>query len=439
MTYLYKNRKICRINLVVEIIYHIIKQRFNFKIKCYNLRSLPSCYLLINYFRQRQNLSITSREHNEVVENKSNKENKPNELDSEQRKKCLKSNQNTKNQDLTQSNKDWKVILKRNANQIHVHNLAKAIVSKKKKVNLGNLNEILSYSGLLINKNTLDFLLSRPRYTFINLHLKQTKIEIYKILGNTSNKTSVRGVYIFTCLSTNQKYVGSSSQLNVRLRGYLNQTHKNNSKLISLIVEKGLKDFKLEIICLPLFSDINPEIVLEQYYLLFSEFNLNTIKVSNLPSGSNAKALYMYNRDKTILYYYSLSQRDFISKLNIAHSTFTKHLANRTYYLGKYLFLREKIDSAKICLLTLPELAIKLSQDRVKFNRKKPLGKLSKAVVLINIENEEKLYFESLGKCVLYFKQKGLPVSQKTLLDRLDTNIPYRNYLCLSGNLADSV
>ena len=71
---------------------------------------------------------------------------------------------------------------------------------------------------------------------------------------------------------------------------------------------------------------LNPDIVLEQYYLLDPSFNLNTIKVSNNPSGSGAKPLYMYNRDKSILYYFTLQQKDFISKLNISHSTFTKHL-----------------------------------------------------------------------------------------------------------------
>ena len=82
------------------------------------------------------------------------------------------------------------------------------------------------------------------------------------------------------------------------------------------------------------------EIVLEQHYLLDSSFDLNTIRISNNPSGSNAKPLYMYNRDKTILYYYSTQQKDFINNLNISHFTFTKHLNKGSYYLGKYLFSR---------------------------------------------------------------------------------------------------
>lgn len=75
-------------------------------------------------------------------------------------------------------------------------------------------------------------------------------------------------------------------------------------------MERGLSEFKLEVICLPNYPDINPEIVLEQYYLLDPSFNLNTIRVPNNPSGSSAKPLYMYNRDKSILYYFTSSARN---------------------------------------------------------------------------------------------------------------------------------
>ena len=83
------------------------------------------------------------------------------------------------------------------------------------------------------------------------------------------------------------------------------------------------------------------EIVLEQYYLLDPSFNLNTVKVANNPSGSNARPWYLYNRDKTVLFYSSTQQTDFIKNLNISHLTFSQHLKKGTYYLNKYLFTRE--------------------------------------------------------------------------------------------------
>ncbi len=271
-----------------------------------------------------------------------------------------------------------------------------------------------------------------PRLVFNDLHKKETRSLIDNKLGLPHSKLQQQGVYIFTYLdeAKPQKYVGSSSRLALRIRGYLNQTHKQTGKLIPLIKEKGLACFRLEIICLPNYPEFKPEIALEQYYLLDPIFNLNTIKVANNPSGSTAKPLYLYNRDKSILYYFTLQQKDFISKLNISHFTFTKHLTKGSYYLGKYLFLRERVDTAKVTEMTLPEIAIMLQQDRVKYNRSKPVNSSSKSVLLINIETKEEILFESLGMCVRFFQSKGYPVSQSTIVKRLNTNITYHGYIC---------
>lgn len=283
---------------------------------------------------------------------------------------------------------------------------------------------------MLVNEETLNSLINMPRLTFKDLHKLETRRLIYDNIGLPHGKVQQCGVYIFSDINTNQKYVGSSSQLAFRLKGYLNKTHRSIGKLIPLIEKRGLSSFKLEVICLPYYPELKSEIVLEQYYLLDPSFNLNTIKVSNNPSGSTAKPLYMYNRDKSILYYFTLQQIDFISKLNIAHTTFTKHLSKGSYYLGKYLFLRERVDTAKSADMTLPEIAIMLEQDRVNFNKSKPVNSLSKSVLLINIESKEEIVFESLGRCVKFFSSQGLPVSQTTIVKRLDTNISYRGYIC---------
>jgi hypothetical protein len=138
----------------------------------------------------------------------------------------------------------------------------------------------------------------------------------------------------------------------------------------------------------------------------------------------------MYNRDKSILYYHSSQQKDFISKLSISHFTFTKHLENGTFYLGKYLFLREKIDSAKAIDMTLAEIALMLKRDRVNYNKKKPINSLSKAIVLIDVLSKEVLSFESLGKCIRFLKSRGHFASHTTLAKYLDTDLTYKGYLC---------
>jgi len=307
----------------------------------------------------------------------------------------------------------WPVILGRKGSNLYAHELAKAQIKKGTPVTVGVLNEILAYSNILVSEDTLNSLITMPRFVFTDLDKKETRRLIDNKLGLPHSKIQQRGIYIFTCTETNEKYVGSSSGLALRLRGYLNKTHKNSGKLIppassfffnskkkkeagsarsraaELIEEKGLSCFKLEVVCLPYYAELKPEIVLEQYFLLDPSFNLNTIKVSNNPSGSTAKPLYMYNRDKSILYYFTTQQKDFISKLNISHFTFTKHLTKGTYYLGKYLFLREQVDTAKVTNMLLPDIALMLQKDRFKFNKNKAVNSPSKSVILMDVESKE--------------------------------------------------
>ena len=120
----------------------------------------------------------------------------------------------------------------------------------------------------------------------------------------------------------------------------MSNTHKESGLLIPLLKKEQLlpwKTFSLQVF--PFRDNYKKawQVVLEQYYLLDPSYTLNTIRVANNPSGSKKKSLYMYNRDMSILYYSSTQQIDLIRKFNIHHTTFTKHLNNATYYLGKYI------------------------------------------------------------------------------------------------------
>ena len=342
----------------------------------------------------------------------------------------------------------------RKGKDVFVHGLANTQINSNKPVTLKVLNEILAYSNILVSEETLISLINMPRLTFYDLHKQKTVDSIYEKLGKPGHRIQLQGVYIFTEISTcrrQQKYVGSSSKLAYRLRGYLNETHKSSGKLIPLMEKIGLSKFKLEVICLPYYPEARPEIVLEQYFLLDPCFSLNKLRLSNNPEGSNSKALFMYNRDKSILYYFTIQSalKDFISKLNISHFTFTKHLAKGTYYLGKYLFTSEKVNTAKLELMTLPEIALMLNRDRVKLgslfspagkalpiglggklpNREKPVNNLSKAIVLIDVLNNDKLLFESLEQCVKFLKSKGFSAAQEILVKRMNTDQSYKGYI----------
>lgn len=91
----------------------------------------------------------------------------------------------------------------------------------------------------------------------------------------------------------------------------------------------------------------------------------------NPTTEHKSNIIYMYNRDKSILYYSILDVKEFLVKLNIQVNTFNKHLEKGTYYLGKYLFSREYSSAAKLKNMSISELALMLNKDRVKFKQKR--------------------------------------------------------------------
>ena len=77
------------------------------------------------------------------------------------------------------------------------------------------------------------------------------------------------------------------------------------------------------------------------------------------------------------------------------------------------------------------ELALMLEQDRVKYNKNKPLNSLSKSVRLTDVNNRENtIMLPSLGKCVEYLHNKGLSASQVTLVKQINLGKSYKGYLC---------
>ena len=333
---------------------------------------------------------------------------------------------------------NWKMILGRKGPIENVHKLAQEQIKSKKPVTFKVINEILAYCNISITEDLLNSLINVPSIIIKNLLQNETKKILKDNIGLPSSKIQIPGVYIFKHKITGEKYVGSSSQLAIRLSGYLNYTHKPIGKFTPLLFKDRLSNFTLEVI--PLVNNYNfrSEIVLEQYYLLDPSFTLNTIKVANNPSGSNAKPLFMYNRDKTILYYSSTQQIDFIKNLNISHFTFSKHLKNGSYYLGKYLFSREPILNVKVREFSMLELALQLEKDRKLFNINKPLNSLSKTVLMCLDNNtyskeikgdSRNMLFFSIGKCVEHLRSKGLTATQTTLVKYIGTGKSYHGYI----------
>lgn len=296
----------------------------------------------------------------------------------------------------------WKNVLGKTGPNRYGHVIAFEQLNSGKAATASIINEILAYCNIKTTDRELRFLLDTPSFILINLNRKKITKEIIKDkLGLPHGKKIIPGIYIFTHLTTGKKYVGSSNQLALRLDGYINLTYKESGLLIPLLKKENLSNFSLEVFPFIYNYKKGWEIILEQYYLLDSNYTLNTIRVANNPSGSNTKSLYMYNRDMSLLYYSSTQEIDFIKKFNIHHTTFTKHLNNATYYLGKYIFSRQPVLTSKVKGLNERDLFLMLKKDRVKFNISKPISSLAKPVILTDVNNKKNtIMLNSLAKCI---------------------------------------
>jgi len=338
---------------------------------------------------------------------------------------------NPNNRNPNEKNK-WKSIFGGKGLQEFAHKIANSVIKENKVPTVEIINKILSYCNIKVTDKELINLLNLPKYIINTKVSKEMIKEIKDLLGMQSSKKQVPGIYIFTHNKTGSKYVGSSSQLAIRLHNYISKKDRPEGKLRPLLYKEGINNFTLEVIPIKGNWEYRAELVLEQYYLLNPIFNLNKVKVANNPSGSNAKSLYMYNRDKSILYYYSTQQKDFIQNLNIHFETLKKHLNNGTYYLGKYSFSREWISGSNISDITLLDLALKLQEERIKYNKNKPIKSDSKTILLrsVNDPKDVKLFY-GFRQCVRFLKEnKGLPSTKETLFQYIVNGKPYHGYIC---------
>jgi hypothetical protein len=338
---------------------------------------------------------------------------------------------NINNNDPNPKNK-WKIIFGKIGLQEYAHKVAHNIIKENKIPTVEDINSILYFHKIKITTTEFMELLNIPKIKINTKDSKKMKEEIKSLLGLQSSKVQIAGVYIFTHNETGSKYIGSSSQLAIRLNNYIKKKDKPSGLFRPLLYKEGISNFSLEII--PIFNNwgYRAELVLEQYYLLDPSFNLNVIKVANNPSGSNSKSLYMYNRNKTILYYSSIQQKDFINNLNIHIETIKKHLKNGTYYLGKYSFNRELIITAKNSNISIFNLALRLQNERIKFNKNKPVFSNSNVILLICAKdyNDRKIFY-GIRPCIKFLRfNKGFPCTKETLIKYIEKGKPYHGYLC---------
>jgi hypothetical protein len=140
----------------------------------------------------------------------------------------------------------------------------------------------------------------------------------------------------------------------------------------------------------------------------------------------------MYNRDKSILYYFSYQQNDFIKNLKIHFETFKKHLINNTYYLGRYSFSRALVETANISDISLMDLGLKLDKERINFNKNKPIKSESRTILLTSItEPLDTFIFNGYRPCIKFLRnEKGIKTTRETLIKYIKNGLPYNGYIC---------
>jgi hypothetical protein len=242
--------------------------------------------------------------------------------------------------------------------------LALEHINSGKPTTLSVINKILLNQNLLVSDSKLEELL---KVKGIEVDLPISTPENKKLLAELTGKSVYKGffgVYIFIHKNTGQKYVGSSNLLRRRMDYYFKGKFSLVGKFLPLLRKEGLKDFKLIIFKLDnnKFSS-QDALILEQYYLLNKEFNLNTLRVVNAGS-SKGDGVYVYDLTRSTLYYSAKSKIELKRVLKIHTETSKKYVDSKIPYLNKFLLLSYPIPTALTSNISVQELVDIMQKER---------------------------------------------------------------------------
>ena len=298
------------------------------------------------------------------------------------------------------------------------------------------INKILLNQNLSVTDSKLEELL---KVKGVEMDLDISKPENSQVLSELTGKSKYKGfsgVYMFIHKNTAQKYVGSSNLLRRRMDYYFKGDFPLAGKFLPLLYKEGLKAFKLIIFKLDSnkFS-LKDALILEQYYLLNKEFNLNTLRVVNVGS-SKGDAVYVYDLTCSTLYYKAKSRIELKRVLGIHTETSKKYVDSKIPYLKKFLLLSYPIPTASISNISVEELVNIMQKERQDLYK---LGTRRSLSVELEIKEGNKfvssgggyiLNFDSLASCVEYLKGLGLTIKRDTLTKYIKNEKVFQNFLC---------
>ena len=121
-----------------------------------------------------------------------------------------------------------------------------------------------------------------------------------------------------------------------------------------------------------LTEDVAPSCLHVKAPLTMTSSKKSLINHSFLDSykGKSIESIYVYNRDKSVLYYSTDNKEKFLQECNIHGFTFEKHLEKGTYYLRRYLFTNYLVPASNNKKMTVSEFALKLENERKSLKKK---------------------------------------------------------------------
>lgn len=265
--------------------------------------------------------------------------------------------------------------------------------------------------------------------------LKPQDIKLFSELTGKSSYKGFFGVYIFIHKHTGQKYVGSSNLLRRSLDYYFKKDFPLMGKILPMLKKEGLGVFKLKVFKLDSnkFS-VKDALILEQYFLLNKEFDLNILKVVKAGS-SKGEGVYVYDLTCSILYYHAKSKVELKRVLKIHTDTIRKYIDSKVPYLNKFLLLSYPFLTAVQSNISKRELLEIMQKERKIMYT---LGTRRSIPVILEIkEGNEfvnswglKLSFDSLSSCIDYLKGLGLTIKINTLSKYIKIEKEFHNFLC---------
>lgn len=299
------------------------------------------------------------------------------------------------------------------------------------------INKIFVNQNLLVTDSKLEELL---KVQGVELDLPISTPKNNKLLGELTGISKYKGfsgVYIFIHKNTGHKYVGSSNLLRRRMDYYFKGDFslRPAGKFLPLLHKEGLKAFKLIILKLDSNKFSNQDaLILEQYYLLNKEFNLNTLRVVNAGS-SKGNAVYVYDLTCRTLYYHAKSRIELKRVLKIHTETSKTFIDSKIPYLNKFLLLSYPIPTAFIGNISVEELIDIMQKERQNMYR---LGTRRSLPVELEIKEGNTfvdsgchaLNFDSLTSCIEYLRGLGLTIKRDTLTKYIKNKKVFHHFLC---------